>query len=128
MYLTPILFLLPTVLFLGVFIYIPLIQNFYNSFFEFNVFSDSKRFVGFSNIKELFQDDVVGIAFLNNLKYAAISVIFQIFFALILASILEDKLFRRVAPTFRVIYFIPVMISISVIALLFGFVYISRTW
>ncbi|MGM0846501.1 MAG: carbohydrate ABC transporter permease [Bacillota bacterium] len=121
--LTPILFLLPTILFLGIFIYIPLIQNFYNSLFDFNVFSESKTFVGLSNIKELLQDDVIGIAFLNNLKYATISVIFQIFFALILASILEDKLFRKVAPALRVIYFIPVMISISVIALLFGFVY-----
>lgn len=120
---TPILFMLPTILFLGLFIYIPLIQNFYNSFFEFSVFSQSKEFVGLSKIKELLVDEVVFIALNNNVKYAIISVLLQVFFALVLAAILEDKFFRRFAPALRVIYFMPVMISISVIALLFGFVY-----
>lgn len=122
-YITPVLFMLPTILFLGLFIYIPLIQNFYNSFFEFSVFSQSKEFVGLSKIKELFVDEVVTVALGNNVKYAIISVFMQVFFALVLAAILEDNFFRRFAPALRVIYFMPVMISISVIALLFGFVY-----
>ncbi|HZH61884.1 MAG TPA: sugar ABC transporter permease [Metabacillus sp.] len=120
---TPILFMLPAILLLGLFIYIPLIQNFYNSFFEFSVFSQSKEFVGLSKMKELLVDEVAIIALNNNVKYAIISVLLQVFFALALAAILEDKFFRRFAPALRVIYFIPVMISISVIALLFGFVY-----
>lgn len=120
---TPILFMLPTVLFLGLFIYIPLIQNFYNSFFEFSVFSQTKEFVGLSKFQQLFADGVALTALNNNVKYAIISVILQVFFALVLAAILEDKFFRKFAPAFRVIYFMPVMISISVIALLFGFVY-----
>lgn len=119
----PILFLLPSLLFLGVFVYIPLIQNFYNSFFDFSVFSQTKEFVGFKHFIELFNDKVIVIALLNNFKYAIISVIFQVFIALVLAAILEDRLFRKFAPALRVIYFIPVMISISVIALLFSFIY-----
>ncbi|MEC2071392.1 sugar ABC transporter permease [Alkalihalophilus marmarensis] len=118
-----IIFLLPAVLFLGVFIYFPLFQNVYNSFFDFSVFSQTKEFIGFSAYAQLFQDNVVMPALLNNIKYAVISVAFQVIFALILATILEDKLFRNVAPYLRVIYFMPVMISISVIALLFGFIY-----
>lgn len=119
----PILFLLPSLLFLGVFVYIPLIQNFYNSFFDFSVFSQTKEFVGFKHFIELFNDKVIVIALLNNFKYAIISVVFQVFIALVLAAILEDRLFRKFAPALRVIYFIPVMISISVIALLFSFIY-----
>ena len=119
----PVLFLLPSLLFLGVFVYIPLIQNFYNSFFDFSVFSQSKEFVGFKHFVELLNDKVIIIALINNIKYAVISVIFQVFFALVLAAILEDRLFRKFAPTLRVIYFIPVMVSISVIALLFSFIY-----
>ncbi|KAB2332638.1 carbohydrate ABC transporter permease [Bacillus mesophilum] len=119
----PFLFLLPSLLFLGIFIYIPLIQNFYNSLFEFSVFSQTKEFVGLKAFKNLFQDQIVTTAFINNIKYAVISVLFQVFFALVLAAILEDKLFRRAAPVLRIIYFVPVMISISVIALLFGFIY-----
>ncbi|MDQ0429440.1 raffinose/stachyose/melibiose transport system permease protein [Planomicrobium stackebrandtii] len=119
----PALFILPSLLFLGIFIYIPLVQNFYNSFFDFSVFSPTKEYVGFSAFQQLLGDKVVMTALINNIKYAIISVIFQVAFALILATILEDKLFRRIAPMLRVIYFIPVMISISVIALLFNFIY-----
>jgi raffinose/stachyose/melibiose transport system permease protein len=119
----PILFLLPSVVFLLVFVYFPLIQNFYNSFFDFSVFSKEKVFVGLENFKVLLSDKVVTVSLLNNVKYAVVSVILQVGFALVLAYILEDKVFNRVAPFFRVVYFIPVMISISVIALLFGFIY-----
>lgn len=119
----PVLFLLPSVIFLLIFVYFPLIQNFYNSFFDFSVFSKTKSFVGLDHFKELLTDKVVSVSLLNNIKYIIISVILQVGFALILAYILEDKVFSRFAPFFRVVYFIPVMISISVIALLFGFVY-----
>lgn len=119
----PIIFILPSLLFLGIFIYMPLVQNFYNSFFDFSVFSPTKEFTGFSAFEQLFSDKVVMTALINNIKYAVISVFFQVAFALVLATILEDKLFRRIAPMLRVVYFIPVMISISVIALLFNFIY-----
>jgi raffinose/stachyose/melibiose transport system permease protein len=119
----PILFLLPSVALLLVFVYIPLVQNFYNSFFDFSVFSPEKKFVGFDNFKVLLSDKVVPVSLLNNVKYAIVSVVLQVGFALMLAYILEDKIFRRVAPFLRVVYFMPVMISISVVALLFGFVY-----
>jgi raffinose/stachyose/melibiose transport system permease protein len=119
----PILFLLPSILFLTTFVYVPLIQNFYNSFFDFSVFSPAKTFVGWDNFRILLTDKVISVALLNNFKYAIISVALQVGLALVLAYILEDKIFGRVAPFFRVVYFMPVMISISVIALLFGFVY-----
>lgn len=120
---TSFLFLLPSIILLSVFVFIPLVQNFYNSFFDFSVFSQTKTFVGFENFKILLSDKVVTVALANNFKYAVISVALQVAFALVLAYILEDKIFRNVAPFFRVVYFMPVMISISVIALLFGFIY-----
>ncbi|WBL17540.1 carbohydrate ABC transporter permease [Sutcliffiella sp. NC1] len=118
-----ILFLLPSVVILATFVFIPLIQNFYYSLYDFSVFSQTKTFVGLNNFKVLLSDKVVQTALANNFKYAIISVFFQVAIALVLAYILEDKIFRRVAPFFRVVYFMPVMISISVIALLFGFIY-----
>ena len=120
---TSILFLLPSLIFLTIFVFIPLLQNFYNSFFDFAVFSTTKEYVGLDNFKAFFADKTIRVAVLNNLRYAVISVVMQVGFALVLAAILEDKVFRRIAPFFRVTYFMPVMISISVIALLFGFVY-----
>ncbi|WP_432409169.1 carbohydrate ABC transporter permease [Wukongibacter sp. M2B1] len=117
------LFILPCIILLLLFIYIPLIQNFIYSFYDFSVFSPTKTFVGLKNFKALLSDRVIVTALSNNVRYAIISVLCQVFIGLILAAILEDKVFRKIAPVCRVIYFMPVVISISVIALLFSFIY-----
>jgi len=117
------LFILPCIIFLLLFIYIPLIQNFIYSFYDFSVFSPTKTFVGLKNFKALLSDKVIVTALTNNVRYAIISVLCQVFIGLVLAAILEDKVFRKIAPVCRVIYFMPVVISISVIALLFSFIY-----
>ncbi len=121
--LIPILFVLPALIMLTVFIFYPLVQNFINSVYEFSAFSPTKTFVGSANFKELLKDKVVATALKNNFRYAVISVIFQVFGGMTLAAILEQKVFRKFAPAFRIIYFMPVVISITVIALLFSFVY-----
>ncbi|GAQ24411.1 carbohydrate ABC transporter permease [Tepidanaerobacter syntrophicus] len=120
---TPYLFMLPCFILLFVFIFLPLIQNFIYSLYDFAAFSPTKTFVGLANFKALLKDKVVVTGLTNNVRYAIISVICQVFGGLILAAILEDKLFRRIAPFFRVVYFMPVVISISVICLLFSFIY-----
>ncbi len=117
------LFLLPSFLFLLIFVLIPLAQNFYNSFFEYSVFSSGKEFVGLKNFQMVFGDKVIVTALLNNMKYAVVSVLVQVGLGLVIAAVLEDKVFQKFAPFFRVTFFMPVMISISVIALLFGFIY-----
>lgn len=119
----PYLFILPCVAFLLTFVLTPLVLNFIYSFFDFSAFSPTKTFVGLDNFKALLSDKVINTALVNNFRYAVISVICQVFIGLVLAAILEDKFFRRVAPALRVIYFMPVVISISVICLLFSFVY-----
>lgn len=120
---TPVLFVLPCVLMLAVFVYMPLIQNFFYSFREFSMLSGKSSFIGFENYTAMLSDSVVGTALSNNVKYAVISVLFQVCFGLILASVLEDEGLRRVAPIFRTIFFVPVVISITVVCLLFTFIY-----
>lgn len=122
-FMMPFLFLLPALIFLAIFVLLPLVQNLYNSFFEFSVFSPSKTFIGLFNFKRVFADKTLRIGLKNNLIYAIFSVIFQVGLGLVIAAVLENKVFRKIAPFFRVVYFMPVMISISVIALLFAFIY-----
>lgn len=117
------IFLLPCICFLVIFVFFPLINNFYYSLHSFALFSPKKTFVGLSNYISLLKDATVITAILNNMRYAIISVICQVWFGLIIASILEDKIFQKIAPFFRIVYFTPVVISISVICLLFSFVY-----
>ncbi|MBD4899301.1 sugar ABC transporter permease, partial [Xanthomonas citri pv. citri] len=56
-----------------------------------------------------------------------ISIVCQVFGGLILAAVLEDKLVRKWSPFFRTVFFLPVVISMTVIALLFDFIYNPET-
>jgi len=122
-WIAPALFIAPCIIMLIVFVYIPLVQNFFFSFEQFSAFSRERTFIGLQNYKTLLGDKVVGTAIRNNIYYAVISVIFQVFGGLILASVLEDNAFRRISPLFRTTFFLPVLVSMTVICLLFSFIY-----
>ncbi len=120
---TPYLYVFPCLLILGIFVYIPLITNFYYSTLEFNAFSPAKKFVGLKNYIDLLHDPVIRTALVNNIWYCIISVIFQVFLSLCIAAVLEEKVLRRVSTPLRTMYFLPVLMSMTVVALLFSFIY-----
>ncbi|MBR3105578.1 MAG: sugar ABC transporter permease [Clostridia bacterium] len=120
---TPYIYVLPCILLLGIFVYIPLVANFYYSAFSFSALSPTKKFVGLQNYQTLFSDPVIGTALTNNIWYCLISVAIQVLLALVIAALLEDKLLSKVSTVLRTTYFLPVLISMTVVALLFSFVY-----
>ncbi|MDR4228163.1 sugar ABC transporter permease [Bacillus mojavensis] len=122
----PYLFLLPALVFLF-FVYIPIFENVFLSLFQWSSFSPEKTFIGLKNYVELFRDPVFYQALTNNVLYAVISIVCQVFGGLILAAVLEDKLVRKWSPFFRTVFFLPVVISMTVIALLFDFIYNPET-
>ncbi|MGG0900975.1 sugar ABC transporter permease [Bacillus subtilis] len=122
----PYLFLVPALVFL-LFVYIPIFENVFLSLFQWSSFSPEKTFIGLKNYVELFHDPVFYQAFTNNVLYAVISIVCQVFGGLILAAVLEDKLVRKWSPFFRTVFFLPVVISMTVIALLFDFIYNPET-
>nr|WP_121612723.1 sugar ABC transporter permease [Mesobacillus foraminis] len=119
----PYLYIAPCILFMLLFVYYPIVENLRFSFYEFSAFSPEKTYIGFENFLNLFKDEVFYIALKNNIWYAVISILCQVMGGLILAAILEDPITRLVSSMFRTIFFIPVVISITVIALLFTFIY-----
>ncbi|WP_411810419.1 carbohydrate ABC transporter permease [Bacillus amyloliquefaciens] len=118
----PYLFLAPALIFL-LFVYIPIFENVFFSLFEWSSFQPEKTFIGFKNYIDLFHDPVFFTALRNNVLYAVISLICQVGGGLILAAVLEDRLVRKWSPFFRTVFFLPVVISMTVIALLFDFIY-----
>ncbi|AKD31229.1 MULTISPECIES: carbohydrate ABC transporter permease [Bacillus] len=118
----PYLFLAPALVFL-LFVYIPIIENVFFSLFEWSSFQPEKTFIGLKNYIDLFHDPVFFTALRNNVLYAVISLICQVGGGLILAAVLEDRLVRKWSPFFRTVFFLPVVISMTVIALLFDFIY-----
>ncbi|WP_411859570.1 carbohydrate ABC transporter permease [Bacillus velezensis] len=118
----PYLFLAPALIFL-LFVCIPIIENVFFSLFEWSSFQPEKTFIGLKNYIDLFHDPVFFTALRNNVLYAVISLICQVGGGLILAAVLEDRLVRKWSPFFRTVFFLPVVISMTVIALLFDFIY-----
>lgn len=118
-----ILFLLPAFSFIALFVYIPIILNFHYSLYQWSAFSVSKKFVGAKNLLRLLEDPTIRICLKNNFIYAVFSVVFQVGLALVLASVLEDKLFRKCQPFFRTVYFLPSLISVTVVGLLWQMIY-----
>lgn len=119
----PFVYLLPALVILGVFIYYPLIKNIEYSLFDINTFTNVKEFVGFENYIDLFKDQVFLTALKNNALYTIISIVVQVGGGLVVAAILQDKLIRKMSPLFRTVFFIPVLISTTIISLLFTFIY-----
>ncbi|HHY99965.1 MAG TPA: sugar ABC transporter permease [Sedimentibacter sp.] len=118
-----ILFMLPALVFVILFIYYPIIQNFIYSLYRWSSFSEVKVFVGFDYYKRLLSDPIFYIALKNNALYAIISIVFQVGVGMILAAVLEEKIMRRYQTFFRTVYFMPSVISITVVGLLFQLVY-----
>ena len=117
-YLTPILYLLPALVIMLIFMYIPIVQNFYNSLFDWSVYKPERTFVGLKYFGQLLHDEVFWTCLLNNTLYALISLVGQLLFGLFIAVILESKMMRRVSGFFRTVYFVPSVISFMVVGLL----------
>lgn len=120
---TIILFLSPAFICIALFVYVPIMLNFHYALYQWSAFSTSKLFVGIDNLIRLFEDPTIRICIKNNMIYAVCSVFFQVGIALILAAILEDKLFQKSQPVFRTIYFLPSLISVTVVGLLWQMIY-----
>jgi len=121
------IWLLPALAVLAVFVYWPLIQNILFSFLKWNIYSGEQTFVGGDNYVALAEDPIFWKALGNNVWYAVISVVFQVFGALVLAAIVESVRRERWRKALRAIYFIPSAISLTVAGLLFYFVYQPQT-
>ncbi|HCA85705.1 MAG TPA: ABC transporter permease [Streptomyces sp.] len=113
----------PALVLLGVFVYLPLVQNFGFSVLTWDIYSGSQEYVGLENYRRLAGDPVFWSSFANNLWYAVLSIVFQVFGALLLAALVESVRSDRWQRGLRAVYFIPSAISLTVAGLLFYFVY-----
>lgn len=121
-----VLYVLPALALIGLFVYYPLVANVGFSFFRFSAGSGAMQFVGLDNFARLLNDSVIRTALVNNAAYAVASVVFQVIGGLIVAAWLTHLLGPRMGAILRSIYFVPAVISMTVIALLFTFVFDAR--
>ncbi len=120
---TILLYMLPALLLLACFVFLPIVLNFVYALFRWSSFSTNWKFVGLDNFKRLFSDSVVWSAFRNNVLYAVISLVFQVGGSMVIAAVLEERWIRRLQPMFRTIFFLPSMISLAVVGILWQTIY-----
>ena len=119
----PYLYILPGLLMVVFFVFIPVISNIVYSFFRLSSYSSDASFVGLDNYRRLFSDDTFFTMLKNNILYALFSFVFQIGFGTVIALMLESKLAGRFRNIYRNIYFMPSLVSLVAVGLLFTFIY-----
>jgi len=118
-------FLLPALLLLVIYVVYPIIESFITSFMQWNGMGRSKSFTGFSNWINLVKDLNFWKAFSNNIRIMFLSLLFQVPFALVLATFLDVT--ERKGAVFKVVWFIPYLLSSVVIGVLFKFALDANT-
>ncbi|MDU0945685.1 sugar ABC transporter permease [Anaerococcus obesiensis] len=114
--------LLPSLILYTIFMVYPTINVFYESLFKTGGLSGNKTFVGLANFKLLFSDSNFIRSFQNTIFLIVIVTIVTMFLAIIFASILSRE---KIAGQnfFRIIFYIPNILSIAVIASIFAAIY-----
>jgi multiple sugar transport system permease protein len=116
------LFLLPTLLVLGVFVIAPILYAVFLSFHKVELLGGaSYEFRGLDNFIKVTFDDRALIALKNTAIYVAVVVPAQTFLALVLAASLNAGL--KGQKFFRVVYFLPTLTSSAVLTLIFMWMY-----
>lgn len=116
-------FIFPALLWFLAIVLVPVLQSTYYSFLDWDGFTQAK-WVGLANYKEMFQNDLFWLAIGNTLVLAAGSVFIQLPLAMILALVLASGV--RGERFYRTVYFVPVLVSSTVISQLWIKVYHPR--
>lgn len=120
------LYVLPALILIACFVYYPLIANLVYSFFAFSAGAGAMTPVGLDNIVRVINDPIIHTALINNVAYAIVSIICQVGGGLVIAAWLTSLMGKRMGAFLRSVYFMPAVISITVVALMFTFIYNSR--
>jgi multiple sugar transport system permease protein len=116
-------FLMPGILYFTIFLILPLIAAAYVSFTDWDIMTPPKR-VGLKNYAELLKNQVIRRAILNTFYYAAVTIPVTITLGLMIALALNRAFFGR--TVYRIVYYLPVVISAAATALLWIWIFQSQ--
>jgi len=119
------LLLVPGLVLMGMFTFYPIIKMFVMSFFDWKIgYNQVSPFVGIENYLTVFSDPIAGMALANTMFYAVVTVPGQIILGLLVALLINS--IRKFSVTFRLLYYLPVVTSWVVVALLFRYIFSNQ--
>ena len=114
--------LLPALILFFTFLIYPTIQVFRMSMFKWGGFSNNQQFVGLENFKILWADENFFRTIQNTILQIVVVTLFTVVLAVLFAAILSTEKIRG-NNFFRIIFYIPNILSIVVIAGIFAAIY-----
>ena len=112
-------FLLPAILLLSVFYFLPTIQVLYFSLLDYNVFGES-TFNGLSNYLRLFNDPNFWFAVLNSGIFILVTPVLM-FLSLMLALLVRET--SSTNKIFRSLFFLPVVTPIVIVGIIWRYIF-----
>ena len=112
-------FLLPALIVIVVYVIYPIFYSFVSSTTRWSGMGPGRTFTGLENWINLIKDIGFWKSFVNNLKIMFLSLLFQVPFAMALATFLDAT--EKKGYLFKVVWFIPYLLSSVAIGVLFKF-------
>lgn len=113
------IFLLPIAILMTVYVFYPIVDTFMTSLYKWNGISADKTFIGLKNWQKLMTDANFWSAFKNNIIVMILSICIQIPIGLALATYIDFV--GKKATIFKVLWFIPMLMSSVAIGFLFSY-------
>jgi multiple sugar transport system permease protein len=111
-------FILPSMLVLTVFVFVPLVSSLCISLLNMDIFMREISFAGFANFLRITTDERVQNATWNTLYFAAMEVPLQIVLSLVIASALAKN--TMLCKVLRGIYYIPFVCSMTAVGIIWS--------
>ncbi len=118
---TGLICLTPTVVIMLVFVIFPVVFSFYLSFHQWNILRPEKPFVGLDNYVRMFHTDEFWASLKNTLLYTVGVGPIGATVSLLIALFLNQKI--RALSFYRTVYFLPVVTSTIVVAVIWTWLY-----
>lgn len=112
-------FLAPVIILMGVYIAYPIFNSFQISLLKWNGISAARTFIGLDNWRQLAADRGFWLAFRNNISIMVLSILIQLPIGLALATFLDFG--GRKMNVFKVLWFVPLLMSSVAIGFLFRY-------
>jgi len=114
--------LIPGLLFVATFTFYPIVKMLVMSFFNWRIgYQQVSDFVGLANYKDVLSDQIARRALMNTVAYAVVTVPLQMIFGLFVAVLING--IKKFSISFRLAYYLPVITSWVVVALLFRYIF-----